>query len=65
MKYKGEVWEIGEYNEKVVVITYMKKTRFINKPIKFDINILGLLAGKYLGNNREWLEESFYEVIEE
>lgn len=65
VKYKGGVWTTGEYNPKMVIITYMKKNMFKKKPIEFGINVLELVKGKYLGNTRWWIEEEFFKVIEE
>ena len=63
VNYKSGAWKF--YNQKVATITYMKKPLFMKKPIEFFINILHLLEGKYLGNTRWWLEQEFYEVIDE
>ena len=65
VKYKEGWWrhEIMP-NREIFCVLYKQK---ISKTGKVDvlINVLSLLVGKYLGNSREWLEESFYEVISE
>ena len=64
IKYKG-----GEWRHRVTpkiesfCITY-KIAISKRKKMDYVINCLSLLVGRYLGNSRKWLEEPFYEVIE-
>ena len=53
-------------NEKVEAtnITYIKKIGK-NEELKECINLIRVLVRRYLGNNRNWLEEPFFEVISE
>lgn len=65
VKYKGGMWKFLDDEQKVVVITYMKKPMYMKKSMEFHINILKSLLIKYLGRSREGLELLFYKVIEE
>ena len=65
VKYKGGMWKFWDNERNVVVITYMKKPKYMKKSMEFNINILRVLISKYLGNSRKGLELKFYEVIEE
>lgn len=65
VKYKGGWWEqrVTPELERFCVI-YKKKISETGK-VNMLINILRMLIGKYMGNNRTWLERPFYEVISE
>ena len=65
VKYKGGSWKLWK-NEKVEAtnITYIKKIRK-NEEVEECINLIRVLVRRYLGNNRNWLEEPFFEVISE
>lgn len=65
VKYKGGWWRHDVMPDREIFCVLYKKK--ISKKGKVDvlINILSLLVGKYLGNNRQWLEKPFYEVISE
>lgn len=65
VKYKGGSWKLWK-NEKVEAtnITYIKKIGK-NEEVEECINLIRVLVRRYLGNNRNWLEEPFFEVISE
>lgn len=52
-------------NEKVEAtnITYIKKIGK-NEKLKECINLIRVLVRRYLGNNRNWLEEEWYRQVE-
>lgn len=65
VKYKDGRWKLWK-NEKVEVINISYKKRiYKDEEIEKSINIIRVLVRRYLGNNRQWLEEDFYEVISE
>ncbi len=65
VKYKGGTWHLYK-NKKVEVaeILYKKKIS-ATEEIEISLNIIRAMVRGYYGNNRQWLEESFYEVISE
>lgn len=65
VKYKGGNWKLWK-NEKIEAtnITYIKKIGK-NEELEECINLIRVLVRRYLGNNRNWLEEPFFEVISE
>lgn len=63
VKYKGGKWKHNKNeNKETFCIIYDFHFRK-NATTEMLINILSLLVGRYLGNNRWWLEETFYEII--
>lgn len=63
VKYKNGVWShIVEKNSERFCIT-CKKEIGKNEYTECFINLLRVLIGKYLGNSREWLAWSFYDII--
>lgn len=65
VKYKGGIWDL--YKDKKVEVAHIlyKKKVWINEETEICLNVIRVMVRGYLGNNRQWLEESFYEVISE
>lgn len=66
VKYKEGWWSYSESEnaESFCIICNYHFSKFDkNATAEMLINILRLLGGKYLGNNRWWMEEDFYEII--
>ncbi|MGN0130944.1 MAG: hypothetical protein ACI4AA_00710 [Lachnospiraceae bacterium] len=66
VKYRGGRWNYSENKNTesfCIVCSYHYSKFDKNATAEMLINILRLLGGKYLGNNRWWMEEDFYEII--
>ncbi len=63
VKYKNGVWShnVKEKSERFCITC--KKEIGKNEYTNCFINLLRVLIGKYLGNSREWLAWSFYDII--